>query len=110
MISGTLSMDGTPSANVELRLYASYPECEGVYIQSKTDSNGSFLFRTESTKGGISEVTQLIALCVEKDGSWRPLWAPIIGGGASSIKMTCKPEKRDDPFDKFCTLDVDYSN
>ena len=95
---------------MKLRLYASYPNCEGEYIETETDDDGSFIFHTESTRGGLSVVTQSIALCVKEEGSWRPLWATITGGGAPTIKMTCQPVESDDPFEEFCDIESDYSD
>ena len=110
VITGTLALGEFPSGNMKLRLYASYPDCEGEYIETQTDKDGSFDFHTESTRGGLSVVTQSIALCVEEDGAWHPLWATITAGGAPSIRMKCQPVESDDPFEEFCDIETDYSD
>jgi len=108
-LTGTLHTTDGAWANQPLRLYASYPACDGAFVETRTDGNGAFRFATETTKGGLSVVTQSIALCVQKSGAWVPLWATIIGGGAKSITLTCRPPTGNDPFAEFCEVNADYS-
>jgi hypothetical protein len=109
-VTGTLSSNEGPVSNQTVRLYASHPGCEGEFVESKTDSSGVFRFATQSIRGGLAVVTQPIALCVENSGAWVPLWATIIGGGAHSLQLTCKPRTKEDPFVEFCEIKANYEN
>jgi hypothetical protein len=108
LVTGSLSLKEGIAANRTLRLYASHPNCEGTFAESRTDAAGHFSFRIESTRGGVSVVTQPMTLCVEQSGKWTPLWATIIGGGAKRITLTCRPHDPKDPFDEFCQVDAQY--
>jgi len=108
VVTGSLRTADRAWATQSLRLYASHPACDGAFVETRTDANGTFRFTTETTMGGLSVVTQPIALCVEKSGAWVPLWATIIGGGAKSITLTCQPRTGNDPFVEFCELNADY--
>jgi hypothetical protein len=108
LVTGSLSLKEGPVANRALRLYASHPNCEGTFAEARTDANGRFNFRTESTRGGVSVVVQPMALCVEHSGRWTPLWATLIGGGANRITLMCRPHDTNDPFDQFCVVDAQY--
>ncbi len=108
-IVGTLASHEGPVAHQTLRLYASYPECDGTFLESTTDDAGRFRFTTRSTRGGMSVVTQSIALCTEVAGTWSPVWATVTGGGARTVNLTCMPRIPDDPFVKFCEVKADYS-
>jgi hypothetical protein len=109
-VSGVLSSNGGPESNLPLRLHASHKKCEGKFVESKTDSSGVFRFSTHSVRGGLAVVTQQIALCVEKPGAWVPLWSTIIGGGAHSLQLNCKPRLKEDPFVEFCEVKANYEN
>jgi len=104
-ITGTLASESGPVANASLRLYRSYQSCNGDYAQAQTDASGRFLFSTESTKGGISVVTQEIALCTEQMGAWKPLWSTITEGGAPKLVITCKPKTVDE---ESCDIQAIY--
>lgn len=108
VVTGTLHTTEGAWANQSLRLYASHPACDGAFVETRTDGNGAFRFATETTKGGLSVVTQSIALCIQKSGAWVPLWATIIGGGAKSMTLTCRPRTGNDPFVEFCEVNADY--
>lgn len=110
VITGTLSLSEGPVANRTIRLYASYPLCQEAFVETRTDASGAFRFQTQSTKGGLSVVTQSIALCIERSGSWTPIWATILGGGAHRIDLTCKPVVGDEPFAEFCEVKARYDN
>ena len=101
-ISGSLATSDGPSANLPLRLYESFQTCEGQYVEARTNEIGAFQFRTSTTKGGISEVTQSIALCTNHDGQWAPLWSTITGGGSPAITLICGPPKSADA--EFCEM------
>ena len=104
VISGTLYSEDGPVANSSLRLYESFRTCEGNYVEGNTDQMGKFRFNAASTKGGISEVTQSIALCSERAEKWVPLWSTITGGGSEAIFLECKPRGTQD--DEFCDMKV----
>ena len=104
VISGTLTSESGPVANSTLRLYDSFRTCEGAFVEGNTDQHGKFRFTTVSTKGGISVVTQSIALCSEQSGKWIPLWSTITGGGSEAIGLECKP--RDSQDDEFCDMNI----
>jgi hypothetical protein len=106
-ISGSFKGINGPNADLPLRLYESFEMCEGQYVETRTDELGAFRFRTTSTKGGISEVTQSIALCAERDGRWAPLWSTIIGGGAAAIALECGPPKSSSG--EFCEMRIQPS-
>ena len=108
--TGVLSSNSAPESNLSIRLYASHKKCEGEFLESKTDSSGVFSFSTHSVRGGLAVVTQSIALCVEKSGSWVPLWSTITGGGAHSLQLNCKPRPKEDPFVEFCEIKANYEN
>jgi hypothetical protein len=109
-ITGTLASSTGPTANMHLRLYESFKTCEGTFVEGRTDAQGAFKFRTVSTRGGISVVTQPIALCVEESGRWSPLWSTVTGGGAESMVLTCGPQavgrESRSAADEFCDLMV----
>jgi len=106
-ISGTLVLADGTGANLPLRLYDSFEVCEGRYASGRTDGSGKFQFRTTTTLGGISVVTQSIALCIEREGNWAPLWSTITGGGAPTINLRCAPPRSTD--DEFCDMTIEYS-
>jgi hypothetical protein len=106
-ISGTLVLADGRGANLPLRLYESFEACEGRFVSGQTDGSGNFQFRTTTTLGGISVVTQSIALCTEREGKWAPLWSTITGGGAPNITLRCAPPKSTE--DEFCDMKIDYS-
>jgi hypothetical protein len=101
-ITGSLSTRDGSGANRSVRLYESYEKCEGNYVEARTNEAGEFKFQTTTWQGGISEVTQSVALCVERDGKWLPLWSTITGGGAEAITLVCKPAQSAD--DEFCEM------
>ncbi len=104
-VAGSLVSDSGPMADVPLRLYESYKACEGQSFETKTDTSGRFSFKTESTRGGISVVTQEIALCTQQSGEWKPLWSTITEGGAPKLVLTCKPPSGED---EFCDIRAVY--
>jgi hypothetical protein len=106
-VSGSLATPDGPAANQSLRLYDSFRTCEGHFVEARTNEAGEFRFHTSSTKGGISEVTQSLALCAERDGKWRPLWSTITGGGAAAVTLKCgssKPTRAE-----FCEIKIQPS-
>jgi hypothetical protein len=104
-ITGSLASEFGPMANIPVRLYESYKACDGEPLETKTDANGRFRFETESTRGGISVVTQEIALCTEQSGQWKPLWSTIIEGGAAKLVLSCKPQNDEGDF---CDIQAAY--
>jgi hypothetical protein len=103
-VSGSLASAEGPTVNLSLRLYESFEGCSGRYVETRTNDQGEFHFRTSSTKGGISEITQSIALCTEQNGQWIPLWSTITAGGATTITLRCAPPKSSD--DEFCEMKI----
>ena len=106
-ISGSLATPEGPAENQSLRLYESFQTCEGHFVEARTNEVGEFQFRTSSTKGGISEVTQTLALCAERDGNWSPLWSTITGGGAAAVTLQCGSPKSSE--DEFCEMKIQPS-
>jgi hypothetical protein len=106
-ITGSLELPDSSSANLSLRLYDSFEKCEGSYVEAPTNEAGEFKFQTTTWKGGISEVTQSIALCIQRDGKWTPLWSTITGGGSAAITLVCKPAQSAD--DEFCDMKIPSS-
>ena len=104
-VTGTLSSDAGPLTDTPVRLYSSFRKCDGKFFEVRTNSNGAFRFNTESTRGGLSVVTQKIALCTERGGTWEPLWSTITGGGATRIVLNCKPPQGEG---EFCDIKVTY--
>lgn len=111
-ITGTLVLATGPASETRLRLYESFEECSGNYIETRTDAAGAFKFNTESTRGGISVVTQTIALCTEDAGTWQPLWSIVTEGGAPEIVLTCKPPQGEgeycDAYVTPCTKETSH--
>ena len=108
LVTGSLLLKEGIAANRAIRLYASYPNCDGAFVESRTDAEGRFNLRTESTRGGVSVVTQPMALCVEQSGKWAPVWSTIMGGGAKRVTLTCRPHDTKDPFDEYCKVHAQY--
>ncbi len=109
-INVRVSSDLGPITDMPLRLYESFRACEGTFVEGHTDEKGAFRFDTVTTRGGIAEVTQSIALCAEKSGRWEPLWSTITGGGAESMDLECGPNavarELRSAADEFCELTV----
>lgn len=106
-VTGTLVGPSGPVSNVELRLYPSYQECSGTFIEAKTDDRGAFTFLTQSTQGGLSVVVQELALCTKDARGWAPLWSIITGGGATLVKLTCRSDEKS-ADGEFCDSDFIY--
>lgn len=65
--------------------------------------NGLWIFKLESTRGGVGAVTQELALCYRgADGSPVKAWHSLHGGGAPLLVLSC-----DENVQQPCALFMD---
>lgn len=65
--------------------------CERAGQLRGTIGSGLIVFETSSIRGGLSAVTQDLAICsVREDAPGRPLWVGLTGGGADVLVLSCR--------------------
>ena len=95
-IEGTLTEPDVPAIGREVRFVMAPASeakvCAPVVASARTNSDGHFVIETEyqpSLQEQFAVLVQYHAICVESNGSWRPVWHFNTGPAMRRIKIKC---------------------
>jgi hypothetical protein len=81
--------DNSPPVPLTLRLVESN-QCEDEGTSAGWSSNGLWIFRTTSIRGGVGAVTQELSICVgDSPATSNSVWHTIHGGGSPLLVLAC---------------------
>jgi hypothetical protein len=88
-ISVVIKRNGSPAVGTEVRSYNA-KNCEGPHGTKQPAFDGWLEFNRSTKLDGVHDVTEELSICVEMQGSWRPLLSTVNGAGPSRIDLICE--------------------